>query len=135
MTLVGVAWSGLTVGEGSSARRIDAGSRPSAEEMSLIPSRIAPGSGPAARPWTFGAQAGAIGYGSVLRCFHAVQVEGRVDDTAGAEVEQRGRVDLEVQMHRGRLRIAGVAQEADHLACTHARIRSCAAVEKAERCA
>ncbi len=52
----------------------------------------------------------------ILRALPAQQVAVRVDHPVVAEPEQRGRVDLEVQVRRGSASVAGVADEADHVA-------------------
>jgi hypothetical protein len=49
-----------------------------------------------------------------------VEVAGGVDGAVVAEIEERAGVDLEVEVRRGGERVAGIADEADHLAGSHA---------------
>ena len=102
----------------ASARRSEPGSSPLALEMSEIWSRIAPGSGARlavsrTRP---GSHAPVRAEADVLQPLPRVEVRRRVDRAVVAEPEQRHRVDLEVQVVRRALGVAGVADEAEHVA-------------------
>ena len=108
--------------DGASARSSEPGSSPSAVEMSCIPSRIAPGSG-AGRAGSGDRRGPAAGdrERQVLLVLPRVEVRRRVDSAVVAEVEERHRVDLEVEVVRRSLGVAGVAHEADHLPGLHVR--------------
>ena len=57
----------------------------------------------------------------VLLMLPGIQVRGRVDSTVVAEVQERHRMDLEVEVVRRSLGVAGVAHEADDLSRLHVR--------------
>ena len=89
--------------------------------MSVIPSRIAPGSGAAGPPGNARRPAGRDRERQVLLVLPRIEVRRRVDRAVVAEVEQRHRVHLEVEVVRRALGVARVAHEADHLAGLHVR--------------
>src|SRR3978361_2220028 len=106
---------------GVSARSSEAGSSPSAVEMSVIPSRIAPGSGAAGPPGTAGAQPAAIRDGRGFWWLRTPGGGGRVARPVVPEVEQRDRVHLEVQVVRRAFGVARVAHDPDPLPRLHPR--------------
>ena len=87
--------------------------------MSVAPSRKAPGRGRVRARRHGRRPAAAGGEGDVLEPPPRDQVRVRRDDAVVAHRQQRDRVNLEVQVVRRPLRVAGVADEADHLPCPH----------------
>ena len=87
--------------------------------MSVEPSRIAAGRGAVAFDGTGGAQPRPAAKVMSSSRRQALRYGIGVDDAVVAERQQADRVDLEVEVVRRRLRVAGVADEADHGAGLH----------------
>ena len=87
-------------GLGRRDRRSEAGSRPSAVEMSVAPSRTTPGFRGADRPGTFGAHPVATGKAMLAMWRHEARYGDGVDGAVEAEEEHRDRMHLEVEVGR-----------------------------------
>ena len=98
-------------------RRSEAGSSPSAVEMSVTAEQDRAGlAARRCRPDRSAPSRSATGNGRPLDAATPVEVGRRVDGAVVAEEEHRDRVHLEVEVRRRPLGVAGVAHEADHLA-------------------